>query len=47
MSNEAIEAMVEEIMRQISMYDHDKYSDETLREKYRKMLQEENTNASC
>ena len=42
MTNEAIEAMVEEIMREISMGDYDKYNDEALREKYRKMLEGEN-----
>lgn len=44
MTNEAIEAMVEEIMRDISMGDYSKYNDEALREKYRKMLEGEKNN---
>ena len=45
MTNEAIEAMVEEVMRDISFGDYTKYNNEELREKYRKMLREENENA--
>lgn len=42
MSKETIEIMVEEIMRQYHMESYEDYSNEELREKYRKMLEEEN-----
>jgi hypothetical protein len=41
MTNEAIELMVEEIMRQYHFGDFDAYNSEELRAKYRKMLQED------
>ena len=42
MSNEAIEEMVEDIMRCYHMGSYDDYVNEELREKYRKMLKEDN-----
>ena len=40
MSNEMIEEMVEEIMRQLGGSNYNDYASEETREKYRKMLQE-------
>ena len=42
MSNEAIELMVEEIMRMYHFGNYDDYSSEELREQYRQMLRKEN-----
>lgn len=42
MSNEAIEEMVEEIMRARSNGDYNVYNNEELREYYRQKLKEEN-----
>lgn len=40
MSNEAIEEMVEDIMRMYHFGNYEEYNSEELREKYRKMLKE-------
>ena len=49
MSEEIIEAMVEEIMRQYHMGSYKEYNDESLREYYRTLLKEreKEKNACC
>ena len=42
MSNEAIERLVEEIMRMYHMHNYDDYNNEELREHYRQILRKEN-----
>lgn len=41
MDSEMLEEMVEDIMRSYHMKNYEEYSSEELREKYRKMLQED------
>lgn len=41
MNEEMIEEMVEEIMRQLNGSKYEDYANEEIREKYRKMLQEQ------
>lgn len=48
MNTETVENLVEEIMRQYHMHNYEEYSNEELRNKYRKMLYEsENKDGSC
>lgn len=47
MSNEAIEILVEEIMRTRSDGNYEIYNNEELRDHYRKMLMGENDDGSC
>ena len=46
MSSDAIEEMVEEIMRQYHMGSYEDYNSKELREKYYRMLEEANRDAS-
>jgi hypothetical protein len=46
MSNEVLEMMVEEVMRMSGYNSYEDYNNEELREKFRRMLREEDTNAS-
>jgi hypothetical protein len=46
MDKEMIEELVEEIMRQCHFTSYEEYTNEELREKYRRMLTEENKEKS-
>lgn len=46
MSNEVLEMMVEEVMRMSGYNSYEDYNNEELREKFRQMLREEDTDAS-
>lgn len=45
MNNEVLEMMVEEIMRIMGYNSYEDYNNEELREKFRQMLREEDTDA--
>ena len=47
MTKEMIEIMVEEVMRDLNYKDYNLYQNEELREKLRKMFEEEEEDAGC